>query len=302
MGVPLREDDGWIRNQGLRVVGGGHRLELPWPELSSYPSFGLARTRMSLDHALAEHARAAGAKLLERTQVTGPVLDERTGRVVGVTARPVDDAGRRAGDAVEYRPPSSSPPTASRPAGPSLGLEKRIDRPIGVTVRTYFRTRGTTTVWIEEPPRAVGRRAGRSNLVPGYGSICSLGDGTTTSASAASPSTAARRRRSTTRTCSPKSIANAQRSSSPRPGAHARAAPAHGLQPRPLLRRAAHARRRLRPDRQPPTTQGMAYGSRPGGRRRRRGPPPRAGRPPAARAHNVSRMKRQRQVLPRSAA
>ena len=31
MGVSLREEDGWIRNRGLRVVGGGHRLELPWP-------------------------------------------------------------------------------------------------------------------------------------------------------------------------------------------------------------------------------------------------------------------------------
>ncbi len=61
MGVALRESDGWIRNQGLRVIGGGHRLELPWPELSSYPSYGLARSRMSLDHALADHARAAGA-------------------------------------------------------------------------------------------------------------------------------------------------------------------------------------------------------------------------------------------------
>ncbi|MHB1490588.1 MAG: FAD-dependent oxidoreductase, partial [Cellulomonas sp.] len=30
MGVPLREEDGWIRNAGLRVIGGGHRLELPW--------------------------------------------------------------------------------------------------------------------------------------------------------------------------------------------------------------------------------------------------------------------------------
>ena len=64
MGVPIREEDGWIRNRGLRVIGGGHRLELPWPELSSYPSYGLARARTSFDQTLAEHARAAGAKLL----------------------------------------------------------------------------------------------------------------------------------------------------------------------------------------------------------------------------------------------
>ena len=105
MGLPLREQEGWIRNRGLRVLGGGHRLELPWPELSSYPSYGLAKARMSLDHTLASHARAAGAKLVERTSVTGPVRDERTGRVVGVTARPVDDSGHRTGDEVVYRAP-----------------------------------------------------------------------------------------------------------------------------------------------------------------------------------------------------
>src|SRR5690606_12446420 len=46
-GVSIDESDGWIRNVGLRVVGGGHRIEIPWPELSSYPSYGLARSRMS---------------------------------------------------------------------------------------------------------------------------------------------------------------------------------------------------------------------------------------------------------------
>ncbi|MBN8881902.1 MAG: FAD-dependent oxidoreductase [Salana multivorans] len=29
MGVPIREDDGWLRNVGLRVVGGVHRIERP---------------------------------------------------------------------------------------------------------------------------------------------------------------------------------------------------------------------------------------------------------------------------------
>ncbi|MBB2922467.1 geranylgeranyl reductase family protein [Cellulomonas cellasea] len=179
MGVSLREDQGWIRNVGLRVVGGGHRLELPWPELSSYPSYGLARSRMSLDHLLADHARAAGAKLLERTNVTGPVLDERTGRVVGVTARPVDDAGRRAGDEVTYRAPVviAADGVAARLAT-SLGLEKRMDRPMGVAVRTYFRTPRHDDPWMESHLELWDGAPGRSNLMPGYGWIFSLGDGT----------------------------------------------------------------------------------------------------------------------------
>src|SRR5213076_3395419 len=41
MGVATGEQDGWVRNKGLRVIGAGLRLEMPWPELSSYPGYGL---------------------------------------------------------------------------------------------------------------------------------------------------------------------------------------------------------------------------------------------------------------------
>ncbi|MGV8966772.1 MAG: geranylgeranyl reductase family protein [Cellulomonas sp.] len=179
MGLSLRPEDGWIRNSGLRVVGGGHRLELAWPELSSYPSFGLARKRMSLDHTLADHARAAGAKLLERTNVTGPLLDERTGRVIGVTARPVDDDGRRSGDEVTYRAPvviAADGVSARLPL--ALGLEKRMDRPMGVAVRTYFKSPRSDDTMMESHLELWDGEPGRSNLMPGYGWIFALGDGT----------------------------------------------------------------------------------------------------------------------------
>ncbi len=179
MGVPIREQDGWIRNVGLRVIGGGHRIELPWPELSSYPSYGLARARTTFDQTLAEHARAAGAKLSERTSVTGPVLDERTGRVVGVRARPVDDAGRRAGDEVEYRAPVViDAGGVSARLATSVGRVKRDDRPMGVAVRTYFRTPRHDDPWMESHLELWDGEPGRSHLMPGYGWIFSLGDGT----------------------------------------------------------------------------------------------------------------------------
>ena len=44
MGVDIT-GPGWIRNHGLRVVGGGMRLHMPWPDLASYPNYGLVRTR-----------------------------------------------------------------------------------------------------------------------------------------------------------------------------------------------------------------------------------------------------------------
>src|SRR3954447_24077301 len=96
MGFDL-DEAGWQKNKGLRIVGAGHRLELPWPELTSFPAYGAVRTRMDLDELLARHAQKAGARLHEQTLVTGPLLD-KTGRVVGVTARPVDERGRKAGD------------------------------------------------------------------------------------------------------------------------------------------------------------------------------------------------------------
>lgn len=179
MGVPLRERDGWIRNEGLRVFGGGHVVQLPWPELSSYPSFGLARPRLTLDQLLAEHARAAGAKLLERTAVTGPVLDERTGRVVGVTARPVDAQGRRSGAEVTYRARVvlAADGVSSRLAT-ALGRQPRADRPLGVAVRTYFRSPRHDDAWMESHLELWDGAPGRSNLMPGYGWIFALGDGT----------------------------------------------------------------------------------------------------------------------------
>lgn len=179
MGVPIREEDGWIRNKGLRVLGGGHLLELPWPELSTYPSFGMARARTSLDHLLLEHARAAGAKVLEGTAVTGPLVDERTGRVVGVTARPVDAAGRRSGEDVVYRAPVvvAADGVSSRLAT-AVGREKRDDRPMGVAVRTYFRSPRHDDAWMESHLELWDGEPGRSNLMPGYGWIFALGDGT----------------------------------------------------------------------------------------------------------------------------
>ncbi|MGW6004198.1 geranylgeranyl reductase family protein [Oerskovia enterophila] len=179
MGVPTRAEDGWIRNKGLRVVASGRSWELPWPELKAYPSYGLARSRMNLDQTLAEHAQRTGAKLLERTNVTGPLLDERTGRVVGVTARPLDENGRRAGDEYELRAPVviAADGVSSRFAL-ALGLEKREDRPMGVAVRTYFKTPRHDDAWMESHLELWDGPAGKSNLLPGYGWIFALGDGT----------------------------------------------------------------------------------------------------------------------------
>lgn len=178
MGFDL-DEPGWQKNKGLRIVGAGHRLELPWPELASFPPYGAVRTRTDLDEILARHAQKAGARLMERTNVTGPVLDERTGRVVGVTAKPVDDRGRRVGDEVTYRAPVvvACDGVSARMAI-AMGIERRENRPMGVAVRAYYETPRHDDPWMESWLELWDGPPGQSNLLPGYGWIFGVGDGT----------------------------------------------------------------------------------------------------------------------------
>jgi menaquinone-9 beta-reductase len=169
MGISVSEQDGWVRNQGLRVIGAGKRLELRWPELASYPDYGLVRTRNDLDEALARRAQQAGARLLEGVTVTGAVVDDRTGRITGVTARP-DGAGERT---YNSRIVVAADGNSSR-LSIAMGLRKRDDRPLGVAVRTYYQTPRHDDDYLESwLDLWDGDR-----LLPGYGWIFGMGDGT----------------------------------------------------------------------------------------------------------------------------
>jgi menaquinone-9 beta-reductase len=170
MGIGVSEQDGWVRNQGLRIIGAGQRMELPWPELSSYPGYGLVRPRTDLDQMLARRAQQAGARLLEGVTVTGPVLDDRTGRITGVTAKSAgQDAERSYGGRIVVAADGNS----SR-LSVAMGLRKRDDRPLGVAVRTYYRSPRHDDDYLESwLDLWDGDR-----LLPGYGWIFGMGDGT----------------------------------------------------------------------------------------------------------------------------
>ncbi len=183
MGVSTREEDGWIRNQGLRIIGGGMRLELPWPDLASFPDYGLVRPRKDFDEVLARHAEKSGARILQLMNVTGPVLDESdtsgTPRVVGVRARPVDEKGRRVGDERTFRAPVVlAADGVSARLALQLGVAKRDDRPLGVAVRTYFESPRHDDDWLESWLELWDGEPQRSNLLPGYGWVFGVGDGT----------------------------------------------------------------------------------------------------------------------------
>ena len=175
LGLPHDEADGWRRNKGLRLIAGGRTRELAWPVLSDFPGYGLIRTRLGFDEALARHAAAAGAVILERHSVTAAVRGD-DGRVSGVLANVLDENGRRTGETKEFSADVvlAADGNSSRTAL-SLGLEKRDDRPLGVAVRTYFESPRTNDDWMEgwlELPDAAG------NPLPGYGWVFGVGDGT----------------------------------------------------------------------------------------------------------------------------
>jgi menaquinone-9 beta-reductase len=176
MGVDVSEENGWVRNKGLRVIGSGKRMEVPWPELSSYPGYGLVRTRADFDETLARRAEKAGARLLEGQTVTGPVLDDRTDRIKGVVvAGGHGGASPHSGEERRFvaRTVIAADGNSSR-LSVSMGLRKRDDRPLGVAVRTYYKSPRHDDDYLESwLDLWDGDR-----LLPGYGWIFGMGDGT----------------------------------------------------------------------------------------------------------------------------
>ncbi|RAX18263.1 geranylgeranyl reductase family protein [Pseudarthrobacter sp. AG30] len=175
LGLPHPENDGWRRNKGLRLIAGGRTIELPWPEVSDFPQYGLIRTRLGFDEELARHAEAAGATILERHSVTDALRND-AGRVTGVRAALLDGNGRKTGETRDFAADVvlAADGNSTRTAV-SLGIQKRDDRPLGVAVRTYFTSPRTDDDWMEGWLELPGRDG---KLLPGYGWVFGVGDGT----------------------------------------------------------------------------------------------------------------------------
>jgi len=170
MGIDTRDEQEWPRNRGLRIVGGGHRLELPWPELATFPGYGLVRTRHDFDEIVARHAVKAGARLRESTAIVSPLLDATGERVVGVLSK--------AGERFEAPVVIAADGVSARLAL-ARGIRKRDDRPMGVAVRGYVRSEARSNdTWLESHLELWEGEPGASRLLPGYGWIFGVGDGT----------------------------------------------------------------------------------------------------------------------------
>ncbi|MDS0132555.1 MULTISPECIES: geranylgeranyl reductase family protein [unclassified Amycolatopsis] len=174
LGIDTATDAGWVHSRGLRILTGDLTLELDWPDLTSYPPYGVSRTRHDFDDLLAKLAVKAGARLYERTTVTSAITNP-SGRVVGVEAKVGPEK-----TPVHYRAPLVlACDGVSARLALSVGIQKNEKRPMGVAVRQYYKSsrhddpfiEGHLELWDKSDPR-------NPKLLPGYGWAFPLGDGT----------------------------------------------------------------------------------------------------------------------------
>ncbi|MGH2539291.1 MAG: geranylgeranyl reductase family protein [Actinomycetota bacterium] len=144
MGVET-DDPGFERVQGLRVYSRYATIELPWPELSSWPDYGLVMPRARFDQLLIERAQKAGARLLERTEAVEPLLDG--GWVTGARVRPAEDREAEPTE-IASRFTIAADGAASRFAKPA-GVRRDDSRPLGIAARRYYRVPYDPGPWFE---------------------------------------------------------------------------------------------------------------------------------------------------------
>jgi menaquinone-9 beta-reductase len=156
----------WERVEGLRVRAQGRMLELPFPELGDYCSFGLVKPRKDLDRIVLSKAETAGAKVLFGTEVKEPIFDK--GVCAGFVAK-------RDGQPEEVRAHwVICGEGAATKFARSLGRDRDVSYPMGLAVRQYFKSPMEHSGWFEAYLDVRSERV----ALPGYGWVFPVGDGT----------------------------------------------------------------------------------------------------------------------------
>jgi geranylgeranyl reductase family protein len=156
----------WERVRGLRIHGAGRTLELPWPQLERWPDYGLVKPRKDLDQIVLSHAEKAGAKVLYETQVKQFLFENDV--CTGVVARRDDQI-----EEVHARWVVCAEGAATKLTR-SLGRERRMDYPLGIALRQYFRSPLEHSGWFD----AYLEVRNEDEILPGYGWVFPVGDGT----------------------------------------------------------------------------------------------------------------------------
>jgi geranylgeranyl reductase family protein len=163
------------RYTGLRAFGFGRSMEMQWPEHPNFPAYGYTITRHDLDGLVADRAAAAGATLLQGTEVMAPIVDGKVATagslpvLAGVTVKEKDGGTR----AIRARYVVVADGSNSR-VGRMLGTVRRRDLPMGMALRGYYSSERHDDLFIESH---LDIRDPEGNVVPGYGWIFPMGDG-----------------------------------------------------------------------------------------------------------------------------
>ena len=168
MGIDT-DDPRFERVIGLRVHARDTTIDLPWPDLTSFPPYALVMTRHDFDHVLVQRAVKAGARLVEATEAVAPVIED--GWVAGAMVRP---AGERDAPATRIRARYvvAADGAASRFAAPA-GVRRDDSRPLGIAARRYYRVAYHPGPWFES---WLDLWDG-DMLLPGYGWLFPLAGG-----------------------------------------------------------------------------------------------------------------------------
>ena len=150
------------RIDGLRMIAGRQRRQLPWPDHGRFPPNGAVWPRRKLDAHLISAASDAGAELVYETSALPRIEGDR---VVGVEA-----GGRRIDADLTVVAAGAQGRVAKM-----LGADRDPDEPFGLAIRSYV-----------ESPRHLDRhleacltlRDRHGTAVPGYGWMFPCGDGT----------------------------------------------------------------------------------------------------------------------------
>lgn len=139
------DDPGYERVMGLRVHSRNATIDLPWPELSSWPNYGLVMPRKEFDSLLIERAQKAGARLMEQIEAVEPIVSD--GWVRGALARPSQDRDAEPFE-IRARYVIAADGAASRFAKPA-GVKRVESRPLGIAARRYYTTDYHPGPWFE---------------------------------------------------------------------------------------------------------------------------------------------------------
>jgi len=163
------------RYRGLRSVAFGRTIELEWPEVPGFPTYGYTITRHDLDELVIDRASKAGATVLQGTEVTEPLE---------ATAGGPGSLGACAGAKVSSKTSPSTTEVRARYVvvadgansrfGRALGTARDRQYPQGMALRGYYRSERSDDDMIESH---LDIRDADGDVVPGYGWVFPLGDG-----------------------------------------------------------------------------------------------------------------------------